>query len=224
VKGGGLCRDCHREIETDVQRKLDREVIAEWAYDLLNDPAGFVILDSETTGLSNALACQVAVVDQAGTTLVDTLVKPGVSIPAEATRIHGITDAMVADAPDWTEVELLLRAALEGRTVLIYNASYDIEVLANMIVQAGVWPGVGVMEYLGADGQAQCAMTAYAQFVGEWNSRYGNYRWHRLENVTWGADIEAPAHSALGDCLRTLHVLREMARWHEERAAEATEA
>lgn len=214
VKGGGVCRDCQRELEQEAQREIDQAAIAEWAYDLLRDPAGFVVLDTETTGLSAARACQIAVVDQSGVVLLNTLVQPGKPMPAEATRIHGITDAMLTTAPGWTQVELLLRAAITARRVLIYNADYDVEVLANMIVDAGGWAEAGVRAYLGAAGQAQCVMLAYAQFVGE-TRRDGSYRWHKLDDAAWGADVQAPAHSALGDCLRTLHVVKQMAAWYE---------
>lgn len=221
TKGGGFCRDCQREGERKGMRKVHRASIAESTYDLLHDPAGFVIVDTETTGLEGDVrVCQIAVVDKAGAVLLDTLMQPGIPIPADATAIHGITDAMVADAPTWSDVEPRLRAALTGRRVLIYNAEYDAFALANTMVQAGVRPGIGLWDHLGADGQPQCVMEAYAVFVGEWSSYHGNYRWQKLPD----ANVNAPAHSALGDCLRTLHVLREMARWHEERAAQTTEA
>ena len=45
-------------------------------------------------------------------------------------------------------------------------------------------------------------MLEYAKFVGEWNNYHGNYRWQKLE----GGD-----HSAAGDCLATLEVIRTMA-------------
>ena len=43
-------------------------------------------------------------------------------------------------------------------------------------------------------------MLQYAQFVGQWNDQYGNYRWHKLR----GGDV-----TALGDCLATLDLIRD---------------
>jgi hypothetical protein len=47
-----------------------------------------------------------------------------------------------------------------------------------------------------------CAMSNYASFVGEWNDYHGNYKWQRLP----GGD-----HSAIGDCLATLELIKKMA-------------
>jgi DNA polymerase-3 subunit epsilon len=55
-------------------------------------------------------------------------------------------------------------------------------------------------------------MLQYARFIGEWNSYYNSYKWQKLD----GGD-----HTALGDCLATLEVIRVMAgaikikKWYE---------
>ena len=67
--------------------------------------ANALILDTETTGLDDdAEVVELAVIDCAGTVLLDTLVRPSGPVPAEAAAIHGITDAMLADAPTWSEI------------------------------------------------------------------------------------------------------------------------
>ena len=45
-------------------------------------------------------------------------------------------------------------------------------------------------------------MLMYAQFVGEWNPRHGDYRWQRLPSGD---------HSAIGDCRATLALIHKMA-------------
>lgn len=57
--------------------------------------------------------------------LLNLLLNPSEPIPAEATAIHGITDAMVADAPSYSEMLRRLTEALAGRRVVIYNREYD---------------------------------------------------------------------------------------------------
>ena len=64
----------------------------------------YLVLDTETTGIHQAEIVQIAVVDSADNVLLDTLVKPVSRIPYDATRIHGITDSMVAEAPGWGEI------------------------------------------------------------------------------------------------------------------------
>jgi DNA polymerase III epsilon subunit-like protein len=86
-----------------------------------------VYLDTETTGLGDgAEIVELCVLDHAGRVVVDTLVKPRRRIPPEASRLHGITGAMVANAPTWADVWPDVEAALTGQRVAIYNADYSI--------------------------------------------------------------------------------------------------
>src|SRR3982750_387678 len=61
--------------------------------DAMAKPRSYVYLDTETTGLfGDVRIVDVAIVDDAGEVLVDTLVDPGIPIPVETSRIHGIFD------------------------------------------------------------------------------------------------------------------------------------
>ena len=65
----------------------------------------FVILDTETTGLySPARIVEISCIDREGNVLVDSLVNPGIPIPADASAIHGISDADVADRPSFSDL------------------------------------------------------------------------------------------------------------------------
>ena len=87
----------------------------------------FVILDTETTGLySPARIVEISCIDREGNVLVDSLVNPGIPIPADASAIHGISDADVADRPSFSDLwPLVWDAVRSADCVLIYNASYD---------------------------------------------------------------------------------------------------
>ena len=77
--------------------------------------ANALILDTETTGLGDdAEVVELAVIDCAGAVLLDTLVRPSGPVPAEAAAIHGITDAMLADAPTWSEIHARFCDLVEG--------------------------------------------------------------------------------------------------------------
>jgi DNA polymerase III subunit epsilon len=69
------------------------------------------------------------------------LVHPGRPIPAGATAIHGITDAMVRDAPAFADIARRLRGLFGPGTVFMaYNAAFDFGVLNAEFVRAGLDP------------------------------------------------------------------------------------
>ncbi len=104
-----------------------------------------VALDTETTGLDpvKARIVEIAAV-RIGAGRLDTagslrrLVRPGEAIPPQASRIHGIDDAAVADAPAfaaaWPEVRDFI-----GRSVVIgHTIGFDLAVLRRECALAGL--------------------------------------------------------------------------------------
>ena len=177
----------------------DRAAATDWAKRILNAGEA-VILDTETTGLrSQAEICQIAVIDLQGSVLLDTLVKPWRGIPADATAIHGITDATVANARPFDAILPELRKAIQDRPVIIYNADYDLRLICQSAALCGLT--VHGLDELGAR-TLECAMREYAAYCGEWSDHWANYRYQKLP----GGD-----HSALGDCRATLRVIERMA-------------
>lgn len=170
---------------------------------------GYVVLDTETTGLGNgAEICQIAVIDDNGETLLDTLIKTASPIPEDATRIHGITDAMVQNAPAWADVLPELQQLLTGVNVVVYNAKYDRGML-HKTNEAHNLPKTDWKTF----SNWYCAMEAFAEVYGDWNSYHGSYRWKRLSDAAryYRLPVEN-AHNALGDCLMTLGVVKAMAK------------
>ena len=104
-----------------------------------------VALDLETTGLdvANDRIVQIGAVAMHGAAVrgesrIDTYVDPGVPIPAESTRIHGLTDSRVAGAPPFAELVESLREALASRVVIGQNIRFDLAVLRHEAARAGV--------------------------------------------------------------------------------------
>jgi len=91
----------------------------------------YAVVDVETTGTSpaeGARMTEIAVMQVSGGNLVDeysTLVDPGRPIPPWISRLTGITDEMVGDAPAFEEVEPRVRRMLEGRVFVAHNVSFD---------------------------------------------------------------------------------------------------
>lgn len=90
------------------------------------EPGAAVVLDTETTDLDGVVV-EIAVIDAAtGQVLLDTLVNPdGVPVEPGARAVHGISDEELAAAPRWADVAPDFLAAVNGRRILAYNASFD---------------------------------------------------------------------------------------------------
>lgn len=92
--------------------------------------ATFVVLDFETTGLDPEIdrVIEVGVACFRGGELEELrnwMVNPGIPIGEESKAITGITDEMVADAPDFGGVWAEVRTFLEGRIPVAYNHAFD---------------------------------------------------------------------------------------------------
>lgn len=164
-----------------------------------------VALDTETTDLDGYLV-EIAITDLSGAPLLNTRLNPQTEI--HASHIHGITAAMVADCPTFRDIEPQIAALLHEKRVIVYNAPFDRGILRNELWRLYAGPDGGSQ---GASEQVEawvkrchwrCAMRLYAQWVGDWSSYHGSYRWQPLS----GGD-----HSALGDCRACLDTLRRMA-------------
>jgi len=105
--------------------------------------APVAVIDFETTGLhpGQRHPVQVAITRcRLGEAVVDrwsSLVRPPVPIPAEASAIHGIHDADVADAPTVSELLDALLDQLDGHILCAYNLPFDHAVLAELLTGLG---------------------------------------------------------------------------------------
>ena len=156
-----------------------------------------VYVDTETTGLSaNDEIVEIAIINDDGEALLNTLVKPTHhdSWP-EAQSIHGISPKDVAHAPTYDELRPTIRNLFQNQEVVIYNKAYDSQYLSTE---------------LGTAKSVQCCMLLFAEHIGEWNHRYGNYRWQNLNKASRYVlhEWEGDAHRALSDTLATRAV------WH----------
>lgn len=95
------------------------------------DALEFAVVDTETTGSSPTRGdrlTEVAAVRVRGGRVVDrfeTLVNPGRRIPPAITRLTGITDRMVARAPEFCRVAPALLDFIGDSVVVAHNAPFD---------------------------------------------------------------------------------------------------
>lgn len=167
--------------------------LAEAALDRLT----YVVFDSETTGLNPRQGDEI--VQLAAVRIVngrrlegevfDTLVNPGRKIPPVSTEVHGITDAMVADAPPVAEVVRRFHKFAEGAVLIAHNAPFDMEFLRRLEGQLGLIFDMPVLDTV--------LLSAVV---------YGQHEVHSLDALTHRLGITIPEearHTALGDTLAT---------------------
>lgn len=172
----------------------DKLAAAVWARELLEDD-NFVVLDTETTSLRDASVVQIAIINSQGETLLDSLVRPDRDIEEGAKAIHGISEEMVKDAPELRKLHGRIMAVCQNKTLIIYNAAYDYPILQRQL-------------YPWEHNNVKCAMKKYAAFCGQWSSYHQSYTFQKLP-----ATEGVIPHSALGDALSTLALIKTMAEW-----------
>ncbi len=165
----------------------------------------YVVLDTETTGLNDGEICQIAIINQDGDVLLDSLVRTVNPIPASATLIHGITNDMVADAPTFVDLVPQIENILKGQNVLVYNATYDRKMLHKSAEVSGI-PKIQWKEI----SNWVCVMERFAELYGDYDAYRGSYRWQKLATaaVYFNIPQQQPAHTALADARTALAVAK----------------
>ena len=167
-----------------------------------------IALDTETTGMTPAdghrlcEVARVAVVDGELGEEWSSLVHPARPIPWGATRVHGISDAMVAGAPPAARIGGALRESCGDWLLVFHNSPFDLPFLAQLFKDASAPPLANpILDTLGL---------ARGLFgTGDNNLRVLADRL-RLPEETW--------HRALGDSRTTARLFVELAtRWEREK-------
>ena len=117
-----------REIEDDAERILCKD---------------WVVLDVETTGLSPETdrVIEVAACRYDQGQLVDSfssLVNPGKKLPAEITKLTGITNADLKTAPVFSEIAQKLKDFIGDLPMVAHNARFDAQFVRYECSRAGV--------------------------------------------------------------------------------------
>ncbi len=140
-------------------------------------------LDTETTGFSPAAGdavVEIAIVNDLGRSVIDTLVNPRRTIPWQARNIHGISDDMVRGKPTLDQLLPRILEIIAGEQVVIYNSAFDAPFFPDRLRQAKM---------------VSCAMTRFADALGG--------PWRKLDVAARhvGHQWTGDAHRALADAL-----------------------
>ncbi|HVA29338.1 MAG TPA: 3'-5' exonuclease [Candidatus Baltobacteraceae bacterium] len=157
-------------------------------------PDRYAVVDVETTGLRPVAdrIVEVACVLVDGDCVVDrwsTLIRPGIDIPARATEVHGITNEMVADAPELRAVLGELRGRCQARIVVAHYARFDLSFLRELHVEAAI-----------------CTLKLARALVPE-APNHRNQTLRSFLRIDEAMGEKLGAHRALDDALVTAHVL-----------------
>ena len=163
-----------------------------------------VVFDTETTGLlpsSGDEIVQIAALRMIGGRPIqgetyDTLVNPSRPIPAAATEVHRISEAMVQDAPFVGEAVRRFHAFAEGAVLVAHNAPFDLEFLRRAEARSGVRFDHAVLDTV--------LLSAVV---------FGQGEVHTLDALAERLGIVIPAearHTAMGDAIATAAALEKM--------------
>lgn len=156
----------------------------------------YAIVDLETTGgmARRDRITEVGIVVYDGQQIVDSfssLVNPGRSIPREITRITGITDEMVADAPMFYEIAKQVVELTADAVFVAHNVRFDYSFLRNEFASLG---------YTFTRRQLCTVRLSRRVFPG--------LKSYSLGNLIKHFDIEVSArHRALDDAMATTELL-----------------
>ena len=163
----------------------------------------FVVIDTETTGLMpnkdeivQIGAVRVVNGRPVAGEVIDQLVNPGRAIPPASTKVHGISDAMVADAPPPQAAVSHLHAFAQDSVLVAHNAPFDIAFLKRH------------GEALGQPWDHPVLDTVLLSAV-----LFGAGETHTLDALCERLDITIPEearHTALGDAVATAEALCKM--------------
>lgn len=161
-----------------------------WAQNMLMSK-NTIILDTETTGLpkkkKNAEVIQISAIDTCGELIFDYLIKPKYKIPLRTTKIHGIDNDGVKNAPVFPEIYEELYNHVKGKTVIAYNVKFDKEVLSRTC-ELYKLPDLSPNKWL-------CAMKPYRAY----------------RDFPKSCPLPGAEHSAVDDCFAVLEIMVQMA-------------
>jgi DNA polymerase-3 subunit epsilon len=115
-----------------------------------------IVIDTETTGLDvrRDRIVSFGSVSVFGTRLYraatqDLLINPAMAIPKRSIAVHGITDAMAAEAPALAARWPTIEAALKDKVVIGHNIGFDAAILAGEAERLGlVWKPAALIDTL----------------------------------------------------------------------------
>ncbi|MEO5673787.1 MAG: exonuclease domain-containing protein, partial [Chitinophagales bacterium] len=157
----------------------------------------YSVIDIETTGnhAHRHSITEVAIINFDGEKITEqfsTLIQPDAPIPAFISHFTGITNEMVARAPQWAEVMEVIDKLTSGKILIAHNAHFDYSFLKSAFLLSGKNFQRSVLCTLRLSRQLCPGLPSYS-----------------LEKLCRHFSIQSqPAHRASADALSALHLFR----------------
>ena len=165
---------------------------------ILNNPDDYLLMDAEMTGVGNQdEIIELALIDLNGNEIYHGMYYPEVSISIEAGYIHNIKEEDLFDCPQFCEAWPEIFAKLNEKTLLIYNARSDIQMMYQTLKkQKTKTPMIKNI----------CVQQLYEKFRGLKRSVKLELACEQM-----GLSFEQN-HRATDDCIMTLELIKAMAK------------
>lgn len=189
-----ICSYCiHEKKKKEIQNKIATE-FKSW----LDEKEKYLILDTETTGLSyDDEVIEIGIIDLDGNNKFYTRIKPTRNeISDGAYNVHRISEDMLINQPTFKEVFNELIQVIENKTLLVFNTSFDLR----MIEQSCDELELKQLKAILFDNK--CLMKIMTNYL-----MYN--KWCSLQDCCWelGLDVQQN-HTTLEDCKMVLEVIR----------------
>ncbi|MFZ7120988.1 MAG: 3'-5' exonuclease [Eubacteriaceae bacterium] len=163
---------------------INKEEAVKLAQSLVNRNA--LILDTETTGLGEKdEIVEITVIDMKGQVYIDTLIKPTILIPPNASAIHKIKNMDIINSPSIIDIYGDLAYIFKNNIVAIYNAEFDIRLICQSLNAHG-------KKFPHNNNNVCCVMKLYSQYSGIYDAYKRGYQWFKLSAAASRLGITIP--------------------------------
>lgn len=144
----------------------------------------YAIVDVETTGLSKVhdriIEIGIVIIDQGSIAdTYETTVNPEMHISPDASLVNGIYDKDVMDSPKMEDVIEEIWKRLSDRTLIAYNASFDVEFISKALSECGISGEIRYIDALTVAKRAYPSLSNYKLSTVSKALKYGEDQQHR---------------------------------------------
>lgn len=186
-----ICIKCSSDgnIHIETAQEDGKKVRSNKGNSIIAFPSTYTVIDIETTGLDSRYCeiIEMAALHYECGQLVDnfsTLVKPSAPISDFITQLTGITNEMVADAPDISSAAKDFYDFIKDDILVGYNVNFDINFLYDVL-------------------EEHCGLSLSNSFVDVTRiarKLLPELKNHKLQTVASSLNISSEAHRAIADC------------------------